>query len=52
LNWKWIAYKSARKAHYTTSGGMGIVDVKDVDVMITLMESTISNKNYVLVERT
>ena len=35
---------------YYTTGGVGIVDVQDVaEVMISLLKSTIVNKNYILV---
>jgi nucleoside-diphosphate-sugar epimerase len=45
-----IIKQAARSTSFYTSGGMGIVDVKDVvSASIALMESTTVNRNYVLV---
>ena len=45
-----IIKQAARSTSYYTSGGMGIVDVKDVvSALIKLMGSSICNRNYVLV---
>ncbi|QIE59502.1 NAD-dependent epimerase/dehydratase family protein [Rasiella rasia] len=45
-----IIKKVARKLSYYTSGGIGLVDVKDVTrAMLELMESTIINERFILV---
>ena len=45
-----IIKQASKSTSYYTTGGMGIVDVKDVvSAMIELMKSSICNRNFVLV---